>query len=149
MEWQILFLGRHKCFIAHLNSSSHGSTLDMDSSGFLDFKEFLLAMDLVAARTVEEKLLWCFKLYDTDNSGVIDKNEMANIMESVYNMLEGVKARPDGDPKEKAEAIFSRIDVNNDGELNREEFLMGCQQDQDLMNLLNRQFNIISHGFGE
>ena len=121
----------------------------MDKSGFLDFKEFLLAMDLVAARTVEEKLLWCFKLYDTDNSGVIDKNEMANIMESVYNMLEGVKARPDGDPKEKAEAIFSRIDVNNDGELNREEFLMGCQQDQDLMNLLNRQFNIISHGFGE
>ena len=74
----------------------------MDNSGFLDFKEFLLAMDLVAARTVEEKLLWCFKLYDTDNSGVIDKNEMANIMESVYNMLEGVKARPDDDPKERA-----------------------------------------------
>ena len=31
--------------------------------------------------TVEEKLLWCFKLYDTDNSGVIDKQEMGIIME--------------------------------------------------------------------
>ena len=35
----------------------------------------------VLARTVEEKLLWCFKLYDTDNSGVIDRQEMGNIME--------------------------------------------------------------------
>ena len=59
----------------------------MDNNGFLDFKEFLLAMDLVAARTVEEKLLWCFKLYDTDNSGVIDKQEMGIIMEvDSYNV---------------------------------------------------------------
>ena len=154
-EWQILFSGRKVLLSVNfilfilIPNLMHGSTLDMDKSGFLDFKEFLLAMDLVAARTVEEKLLWCFKLYDTDNSGVIDKSEMANIMESVYNMLDAVKARPDDDPKERAGEIFSRIDVNNDGELNREEFLMGCQQDQDLMNLLNRQFNIISHGFGE
>ena len=81
-------------------------------------------------RTVEEKLLWCFKLYDTDNSGVIDREEMGNIMESVYNMLDAVKARPTDDPKERADTIFTKIDVNNDGELNREEFLMGCQQDQ-------------------
>ena len=55
---------------------------------------------------------------------------MGNIMESVYNMLDAVKARPTDDPKERADAIFNKIDVNNDGELNREEFLMGCQQDQ-------------------
>ena len=33
------------------------------------------------ARTADEKLLWAFKLYDTDNSGVIDRLEMRNIME--------------------------------------------------------------------
>jgi len=97
---------------------------------------------------------------------VIDRDEMGNIMESVYNMLDAVKARPEDDPKVRADAIFTKIDVNNDGELNREEFLMGCQQDQvniklltstrhenyffqELMNLLNRLFNIISHGFGD
>ena len=98
---------------------------------------------------------------------MIDKQEMGIIMEvggdivtsvtiitscvlqSVYNMLEGVNARPKDDPKDRAEAIFNKIDINNDGELNREEFLMGCQQDQEFMNLLNRQFNIISHGFGD
>ena len=74
--------------------------------------------------------MWCFKLYDKDNSGVIDREEMGNIMESVYNMLDAVKARPSDDPKERAATIFTKIDVNDDGELNREEFLMGCQQDQ-------------------
>ena len=67
---------------------------------------------------------------------MIDRDEMGNIMESVYNMLDAVKARPEDDPKMRADAIFTKIDVNNDGELNREEFLMGCQQDQVNIKLL-------------
>ena len=70
-------------------------------------------------------------------------------------MLDAVNAKPTDDPRlvpikrtlsllsfivlktikhfifrERAAAIFQKIDINNDGELNREEFLMGCQQDQ-------------------
>ena len=37
--------------------------------------------DQPLSRTADEKLLWAFKLYDTDNSGVIDRLEMRNIME--------------------------------------------------------------------
>lgn len=74
-------------------------------------------MDLVAARTVEEKLLWCFKLYDTDNSGVIDRQELGNIMISVYNMLEAVNARPADDPHARAEAIFTKVYNNNNFEI--------------------------------
>ena len=44
-------------------------------------------MDLVAARTPEEKLIWAFKMYDVDNSGVIDRKEMENVMKSIYQML--------------------------------------------------------------
>ena len=65
---------------------------------------------------------------------------MGNIMESVYNMLDAVKARPEDDPKVRADAIFTKIDVNNDGELNREEFLMGCQQDQVNIKLLTSRY---------
>merc|ERR1712013_61012 len=124
-------------------------TLDTDNNGYLDFTEFLLAMDLVAARTADEKLLWAFKLYDTDNSGVIDRQEMRNIMESVYNMLDAVGAKPQGDPCQRADEMFTKIDADNSGELDVQEFMKGCQEDQELMNLLNRLFNIISHGFGE
>ena len=37
-------------------------TLDTDGNGYLDFKEFIMANDLIAARTKEEKLSWAFKV---------------------------------------------------------------------------------------
>ena len=54
-------------------------TLDADGSGFLDLKEFLLAIELVAARTPEDKLLWAFRQYDTDNSGCVDRGVFKKI----------------------------------------------------------------------
>ena len=36
-------------------------TFDTDRNGFIDFKEFLLAIDVTASGTPEEKLSWAFK----------------------------------------------------------------------------------------
>ena len=49
---------------------------------------------LLLDRTIEEKLLWCFKLYDTDNSGVIDRDEMGNIMEVRFDSREEANTGP-------------------------------------------------------
>ena len=38
----------------------------------------------------EDKLKWAFRLYDMDNNGVIDIEEMANIIETL-DCIEGVK----------------------------------------------------------
>ena len=40
----------------------------------------LQALQLLSSKTTEQKLRWAFRLYDEDNSGLIDKDEMANIM---------------------------------------------------------------------
>ena len=69
------------------NSLLFDRTLDTDNNGYLDFREFLMAIDLIAAKSPEEKLIWSFKMYDMDNSGVIDRKEMCSVMQSVYNML--------------------------------------------------------------
>ena len=52
-------------------------------------------------------------------------------------MLEAVNARPVDEPRVRANDIFSKIDINDDGELNREEFLEGCQQDQVCKHMLS------------
>ena len=69
-------------------------TLDSDKSGFLDLKELLLAVELVAARSPEDKLLWAFRQYDTDNSGHVDRNEMINVITSIYSMLDVIGQAP-------------------------------------------------------
>ena len=38
---------------------------------------------------------------------------------------------------ERATAVFEKLDVNGDGELNEDEFVGGCLKDESLANLLN------------
>ena len=55
------------------------SVLDSDKNGYLDFKEFQQAIDLVGARLPDDRLRWSFKLYDEDNSGSIALDEMEKV----------------------------------------------------------------------
>ncbi len=45
---------------------------DRDGNNFLDFKEFLMAIDIASCNSEESKLEWAFKLFDCDNSGSIE-----------------------------------------------------------------------------
>jgi Ca2+-binding EF-hand superfamily protein len=112
----------------------------------LDLREFLLAIDLVAARTPEEKLLWAFRMHDTDNSGLIDPKEMNHVMKDIYNMLEVIGAAPKNNSDDGAKKIFNQIDINSDGLLTMEEFLKGCMKDDELMLLLEKLFTFLTEG---
>ena len=129
--------------------------LDSDKNGYLDFKEFQQAIDLVGARLPDDRLRWSFKLYDEDNSGSIALDEMEKVcncinlnknatnfqvMDCIYNMFEGMGQRPSGDPKERAGRIFRKIDINGDGDLTENEFIKGCSDDKEMMELLNKLF---------
>ena len=43
-------------------------------------KEFMMATDMTASGSPEEKLRWAFKMYDEDNSREIDIREMESVM---------------------------------------------------------------------
>ncbi len=61
-------------------------TFDTDNSGCIDFKEFLLAINVTSSGTPEQKLEWAFRMYDIDGNGTIDEKEMIKIIEVI---LEG------------------------------------------------------------
>jgi len=54
-----------------------------------------------------------FDHYDTDKSGLIDVSELQHLMESLGMSLD----------KQQAEEMLNVLDVNNDGDVSREEFL--------------------------
>ena len=101
-------------------------------------------MQLVGARTPEDKLEWAFRQYDVDNSGELDQKEMSLAYKSIYEMLKSIGEIPSGDPAEKAEVIFKEIDINQDGFLTLDEFLRGCRKDAELMSLLDKLFEYLT-----
>jgi len=112
-------------------------TFDTDKNGFIDFKEFLLAIDVTSTGTPEEKLEWAFNMYDVDGNGWIDLAEMTKIVVSIYKMM-GHKdeEKNRASAEERAFGIFQRMDVNKDGRVTRQEFIRTCLNDQKLLKLL-------------
>ena len=115
---------------------------DTDKKGHLDFKEFLLAIDMTNAETAEEKLKVAFKMYDLDGSGELEIDEVIKIVEDVFTMqrvyskLGAGTSKPRKSAEETAKDIFSTIDENGDGHLTEEEFLRGCLKDDKLCKML-------------
>merc|ERR1711990_103524 len=131
-----------KCFLA----GSAGEfcdhvfrTFDSDKNGFVDFKEFLLAIDVTSSGSPEEKLNWAFSMYDVDGNGWIDLGEMTKIVKSIYKMMGPSQALVDQfeTPEKRAEDIFQRMDVNSDGRVTRQEFVRSCINDSNLAQLLS------------
>merc|ERR1711974_553586 len=135
---------------------------DSDGNDFLDFKEFLMAIDIANRDTDEDKLKWAFRLYDMDNNGVIDMDEMAAIIETL-DCIEGVKPGvirydENGNPqaiastKQRAEELFEAIDKDSDGALTLEEFIDAYNRRteilkrQDAMEQRKKQFCLIIYG---
>jgi len=113
-------------------------TFDRDKNNFIDFKEFLLAIDVTSGGSPKEKLQWAFRMYDVDGNGVIDLQEMVKIVASIYKMMgdEQVVALEEGGPEERASAIFKKMDSNADGKVEMEEFIRCCLEDSRLIDLL-------------
>lgn len=81
------------------------------------------------------KIQWAFSVYDLDGNGFITREEMQEILESLYKVLKN-----DLDNKEKAklktDEYFTIMDLNHD-KISYDEFVKGAQKDQSLVNFLN------------
>jgi len=111
-------------------------TFDADKNGFIDFKEFLLSIDVTSSGTAMEKLEWAFKMYDCDGNGWIDLQEMTRLVGSIYKMLDNHHLVQHGTANERAKEIFEKMDVDSDGRVTREEFMKCCMDDSNMLNLL-------------
>ena len=105
-----------------------------EDSHHLDFKKFIMAMDVTYCQSEKEKLEWVFRLYDIDASGFIDGKEIEQIIRTM-DQVEGrsfIKSVLDKNSRIKLKPVVSRaneilasFDANNDGLISRDEFTEG------------------------
>ena len=109
------------------------SAFDKDNNGSLDFCEFIIATHCTANSSPEDKLRWVFQMYDKDSSGSIEIGEMIQVFATLY-AHEGLDQKM---AVERAETIFGNLDINNDGDITEDEFVKGCMEDEEMVQLLS------------
>ena len=89
------------------------NSVDDNGDNEIDFPEFLILMkSRIGERDPEKELRDAFKVFDTDNSGSIDRKELKRLMKKLGQALtEG-----------ELDAMMDEVDTNGDGEISFEEF---------------------------
>ena len=88
---------------------------DTDGSGEINYTEFLAATIDANVYLREEYLRMAFKMFDTDNSGSIEKSEVVQILGG--DQLNSLVTRT------AIEKAIDSIDKNGDGKVDFEEFM--------------------------
>jgi Ca2+-binding EF-hand superfamily protein len=137
------FISVYKDFYPQTKADEFGNQIfklfDTDKSGKIDFTEFIIAITTTANGDIRKKLQLAFAIYDTNNNGRIDQKEMIKVITSMYDLMGVQNRKGDNDPKERAIAIFRKMDTNYSNSLDEREFIDGCINDQILMKFLNPQ----------
>ncbi|XP_039943829.1 calsenilin isoform X3 [Hirundo rustica] len=60
---------------------------DADHNGALCFQDFAVGLSVLLRGTEQQKLKWTFDLYDVNKDGYITKEDMLEIMKSIYAMM--------------------------------------------------------------
>lgn len=87
--------------------------IDIDGNGEIDFLEFLQMMATkYPATNSDEDLIEAFKIFDSNDNGVITSNELRRIMQNLGERL----------TDEEIEDIMREVDTDRDGVISFEEF---------------------------
>merc|ERR1712150_49194 len=115
-------------------------TFDENGDGMINFKEFVVALSMTRRSSLSTKLSWIFSVYDIDSNGYISKEEMKEVLVSVYKM----SATPMGSydnkglsPQQRIEKIYRLMDKNDDEKLSLKEFMEGVRKNPSVEALLS------------
>merc|ERR1711892_611870 len=97
---------------------------DTNIDGFIDFKEFMMALYVMSSGSSEENLKQIFRVFDINSDGTIDVEEMKWIVKDL--------SKHDGDlsdiksVEQLSNSAFYEMDENVDGKVSQEEFSTAC-----------------------
>ncbi|CAF3009958.1 unnamed protein product [Rotaria sp. Silwood2] len=109
---------------------------DIDNNNWIDFTEFLLAVDVSQHGNLEDKLKLAFGIYDQNKDGQINRKDMVKIIEAMYDLANEEDRAGLKSPEKRVELIMHRLNKDKDDIILQNEFIQGCLRDELLRKIL-------------
>ncbi|CAL8388288.1 unnamed protein product [Arctogadus glacialis] len=118
---------------------------DAQRDGAVSFQDLVTGLSSILRGSVTERLSWAFCLYDLNHDGCISKEEMTDVMHSIYNLMgkntsPGLKASA---PDQHADLFSRKMDRDRDGVVTLEEFMETCRKDENIMQSMHTLDHVI------
>ncbi|XP_069948402.1 A-type potassium channel modulatory protein KCNIP2 isoform X1 [Cherax quadricarinatus] len=127
--------GRNSAMYAHYVFG----TMDQDGSGSITFGDFIMGLSVLLKGTLQERINWIFNLYDINNDGYITKEELIDIVTSIYDLMgePGNHGIDDGTAIDHVDKVFEKLDLNKDGVVTMDEFMEYCSKNEKVIQSMN------------
>lgn len=109
--------------------------IDTDKSDYIDIKEFIAFLKVIRHPKLEKRLEFLFRVYDQDEDGYLERKELRSLLESSLNE-QGLQVQ-DQDLKALVNCLISKMDLDADKRVSRDDFIRFCSQ----LDNLNAQFD--------
>jgi hypothetical protein len=121
------FMDRRKCLVTHSRGLGRFvfclvfRAFDKDSDSRLNRKEWVQGMSVILRGTLDEKMEFCFNIYDLKSAGYILREEMFHLLKSTM-VKQPTEEDPEEGIKDLVEIMMKRMDADNDGKVTLEDF---------------------------
>ncbi|XP_056336226.1 calaxin isoform X1 [Danio aesculapii] len=95
--------------------------IDKDNDGYLSIKEWVEALSVFLRGTLDEKIKYCFEVYDLNGDGYISREEMFQMLKDSL-IRQPTEEDPDEGIKDIVEIALKKMDYDHDGRVSYADF---------------------------
>lgn len=123
--------------------------MDIEETGFIDFREYCVAVAVLSKGSADEKMEFAFNLYDTGNKGFIsleDLDQMVTIFRASSKRLISKLKEAEGAEEDDALAashLFNSMNPDTNGRVSKEEFFNFCRRNPEMFEQIGAAFNAL------
>uniref|UniRef100_A0A3Q4ML62 Calaxin n=1 Tax=Neolamprologus brichardi TaxID=32507 RepID=A0A3Q4ML62_NEOBR len=96
-------------------------TFDKDNDSVVSMKEWIEGLSVFLRGTLDEKIKYCFSVYDLNGDNAISREEMLHMLKGRL-IRQPNEEDPDEGIKDLVEIILKKMDYDHDGKLSFEDF---------------------------
>jgi len=102
--------------------------LDTDDSGYISWKKYISGIALISEEVKDDEAIkLAFKLFDQNNDGRIELDELFDILSNVITSI----------TKKEVARIFEQVDSNQDSYIDYDEFVTFLRENPEYMQLIS------------